>query len=372
MKHTITLLYLVAFNFSLALGMEQSVDPRQLIYQKYFSASEEQKKASSSSSHSSIFSVNLDPNGQEAVTGCFDGTLKIYDTNTQILKGLITLPADQDAALFSVQFVDDKQLASINPDGKIIFLWNREGNASAGELKEEGKWVARGGLVADPTGRWMASGGEEGLYFWDLHNKKKIALFTTANDNKTTQVAISNDAKYMAQGTLDGTIRVWALDNPTKPLYEAMVQKRFYTSALAFNNEGTSLVAGGVVLPENTTGSVFVCPIEKGSPVVKLGEHTQQVMAANFNQEGNEVYSGSIDKTIKLWNVQDKKCLLTQKMPESPYGFGLLALNTLAGYYCVGNMSGNLCIGTLDKANLTEDQTVTEPKTHQGSYCICS
>jgi WD40 repeat protein len=75
-----------------------------------------------------------------------------------------------------------------------------------------------GHLLAISTGTWRNAQSPGSVLLWDLRRKKVTVL--TAEINKTADSAeFSEDAKYLATSSEDGTAQIWKLDNGTAPLY---------------------------------------------------------------------------------------------------------------------------------------------------------
>ncbi|MGB4267669.1 MAG: PDZ domain-containing protein, partial [Spirochaetota bacterium] len=88
--------------------------------------------------------------------------------------------------------------------------------------------------------------------------------------------------------------------------------------------------------------------------IATLGRHDDDVLSVAFSPNGELLASGSLDNTVKLWNIIDKTCIATLKGHEkdvksvafSPDG-KLLASGSRDKTIKLWNVAGKTCIATL-------------------------
>ena len=120
-------------------------------------------------------------------------------------------------------------------------------------------------------------------------------------------VAYSPDGKAFATASLDGTVKVWGLDqsgdkiNQTALLslpnpidFHPEVDAVGYT--IAFSPDGTHLAA----ISEKYTASIWEIP--SGKLITTLEGHTGDVYSVAFSPDGKLLATASADMTIKLWD----------------------------------------------------------------------
>ncbi len=106
-------------------------------------------------------------------TYCTEGRLELWDVERQIrLTDPLLGHGDQITALAFSK--DGKLLVSGSDDGEVVFWdWNL-GKPTGRNLRssftdpETGKRDGISELALSPNGRWLAGGGENGLYIWDV------------------------------------------------------------------------------------------------------------------------------------------------------------------------------------------------------------
>jgi COMPASS component SWD3 len=164
-------------------------------------------------------------------------------------------------------------------------------------------------------------------------------LATIEGGDKPLRVlAFSADAKKIASGGLEGTIRL--LDIGTKKELGSFRPHRVNIDALAFSPDGGTLASGGggeriklndvdplrerdgtlyrcdsrqclVYSPDGkmlaTEGGRFVnvLDVSRGKRrIMKLGDHDGPIECIAFSPDGELLATASQDKTIKLWKIK--------------------------------------------------------------------
>ncbi len=149
-------------------------------------------------------------------------------------------------------------------------------------------------VAFSPDGKTLASGSlDKSIRLWDLSaniNKKVLQglddtykgikpLTLEGHKKPVFSVTFSPDGHKLASGSLDNTIRIWDLPLVKKRALESDQQQPKYKQALV------------------------------------LKGHKKPVFSVAFSPNGKTLASGSLDKTIRLWDVQAGK---TFKVIEGP------------------------------------------------------
>ena len=284
--------------------------------------------------------IAFSPNG-DSLAVASDIGIWIYDVETQREQTLIT---GHKRSVFSISFSPDGSLlASGSMDGTLK-LWNVETNKNIATL-EEGfvaySPVGRVPIVFSSDGSLLASGGSRNaIKLWDVNTKKNIATLNGHTDSISC-VAFSPDGSLLASGAWDGTVKLW--DIAEKKIFATLKTEEWLISSVAFSPDGAILVSGGprsvklwdVTTGENTftfealTGgrqSIAFSPSGRTLAYISLmsvklwdvGTKTEiatlQGAGANlfsvaFSPDGATVAAGSWDNTVWLWDVQTRKSI---------------------------------------------------------------
>ncbi len=150
-------------------------------------------------------------------------------------------------------------------------------------------------VAFDPTGRWMATAGEDRVVtVWNFQ-EKRIALQLRGHLTGITSVTFSPDGKTIASGDEDGTLRVW--DARTGGLHRSWTAHAGDIRSVAYSPDGTLLATAGndriVKLWDATSGSL----------AKTLTGHSAAVNCISFSPNGKTIASASADDTVRLWDV---------------------------------------------------------------------
>ena len=126
------------------------------------------------------------------------------------------------------------------------------------------------------------------------------------SDGVVQAVALSGDRRLLAVAAADGTLRLWSVSRPGRPVLirtVAALGRLDPQYAAAFSPDGRVLAAAGA------DGAVRLWnvadprhPRQLGAP---LTGPASTVYSLAFSPEGRLLAAGSADETVRLWNVSD-------------------------------------------------------------------
>jgi len=246
-----------------------------------------------------VSDVAISSDGQFALSGSWDGTLRLWDLNFG------TTPrrfVGHKKDVLSVAFSSEtRQIVSGSRD-KSIRLWNTLGECKFVIEGEQGhsEWVSCARFSPAPGDPLIVSGG------WDKAVKVwvncKLRTNLIGHTGYVNSVTVSPDGSLCASGGKDPTARLWDL-NEGKHLYS--LDAGDTVNALVFSPTRYWLCAA-------TNSGVRVWDLESKSLVADLTSEAENFQPQNANPicislawsvDGNTLYAGYTDNLIRVWEA---------------------------------------------------------------------
>ena len=236
-------------------------------------------------------------------SGAADNTVKLWDVETHT--NIATLEGHTDDVT-SVAFSDDGALLASGAWDGIVKVWNtttKENIATLGghDAATLGGWYSGwfAPVTFSPDGKTLVYGAAEEIKFWDVATKQEIAAIE-AHPEGVVSVDFSPDGTMLASGS-GQNIKLW--DVETRENIATSIQgvedNPFF---VAFSPVGT-------ILAYPTYGYVVLWDVETDQQIAILEGQTEPVWSVSFSADGTTLASGSLDGTVKLWNVAEAKQL---------------------------------------------------------------
>jgi len=253
--------------------------------------------------------VVISSDGQFALTGSWDRTLRLWDLNTaQTTKQFIGHTKDVMSVAFSA---DNRQIVSASRD-QTLKVWNTLGECKY-TIKEDGHtdWVSCVRFSPNQPNQsnsLIVSGGWDKLVkVWSL-STLKLARNLVGHTGYINTVTVSPDGSLCASGGRDGIACLWDLNKGDK-LYELGDANQVIHS-LCFSPNRYWLCAA-------TEGSIKIWDLESKGSVAELFPEVPETskrskalkpecMSLAWSQDGTTLYSGYSDNSVYIWNVSSR------------------------------------------------------------------
>jgi WD40 repeat protein len=280
----------------------------------------------------SVESVAFSPDGNKALSGSYDRTMKLWNVETGTLEETFQEHTD---FIMSVAFASDDGSDVLSGSADGTFKYWRNGNKTITFALEEPIGLVHS-IAFSPDGNYALLSGSR-------HNTTKLWDIKTGLESITPPthqawvhlVAFSPDGNKALSASDDGIIKVWnvktgevmhSFSNTDRIWAAAFVPNR---NQLLFGGNDGSIrvldvagkeirtlkghtgriysvaVADSQVLSGGHDGSMKLWNLDTGQELSSFQGHSDIVSSIVFSPNGYYALSGSYDKTLKLWGIFD-------------------------------------------------------------------
>jgi guanine nucleotide-binding protein subunit beta-2-like 1 protein len=250
-----------------------------------------------------IQDIVISSDGQFALSGSWDATLRLWDLNYgTTTRRFVGHTKDVLSVAFSA---DNRQIVSGSRD-KTIKLWNTLGECKY-TIEEQGhtEWVSCVRFSPNTQNPIIVSAAwDKNVKVWNLANCK-LRNNLSGHTGYINTVCVSPDGSLCASGGKDGSARLWDL-NKGQSLYS--LEAGDIINALTFSPTRYWLCAA-------TQSSIKIWDLESKAVIVDLNknypdfqaptEHIDPVpISLAWSADGNTLFAGYTDNLIRVWEAR--------------------------------------------------------------------
>jgi len=244
--------------------------------------------------------VAISSDGQFALSGSWDGTLRLWDLNTgTTTRNFYGHTKDVLSVAFSA---DNRQIVSGSRD-RSINLWNTLGQCKF-TITEEGhkEWVSCVRFSPNlATPLIVSAGWDKMVKVWNLtHCKLRTNLI--GHTGYVNTVTVSPDGSLCASGGKDGTAMLWDLNEGR---HLSSLDAGDIIHALVFSPIRYWLCAATASAIKIWDLESKVC-VDELKPEIKQSKKAVpiQCISLAWSADGTTLFAGYTDNVIRVWGVQ--------------------------------------------------------------------
>ncbi|XP_077176091.1 WD repeat, SAM and U-box domain-containing protein 1 [Paroedura picta] len=259
------------------------------------------------------------PSGHILASCSTDGNTILWNTQNGLKLAVLEHPSRNPVRICRFS-PDSSYLVSGAADGSVI-LWNVQSLKvyRSGSVKD-------GSLVAcafAPNGSFFVTGSSCGdLTVWDdkmrcLYNEKAHDLGVTCCDFSSQVVSGNKQEFQMASSGQDNVIKIWIVSS-ADPICMELRCKHILSGhtapvlSCAFSCDGQTLISGSV------DKTVIVFETNTGNILHTLTQHTRYVTTCAFAPDIPLFATGSMDKCVNIWQFEPKQLFPETTPKERP------------------------------------------------------
>jgi guanine nucleotide-binding protein subunit beta-2-like 1 protein len=245
--------------------------------------------------------VVISSDGQFALSGSWDGTLRLWDLNTgTTTRRFVGHTKDVLSVAFSV---DNRQIVSGSRD-KTIKLWNTLGECKYTIQEQDGhsEWVSCVRFSPVTSNPIIVSAGWDKLVkVWNLTNCK-LRTNLVGHTGYINTVTVSPDGSLCASGGKDGVAMLWDLAEG-KRLYSLDAGDIINALCFSPNRYWLCAATGTCVKIWDLESKSTVDELRPDFPPVGKKAQIPYCVSLQWSADGSTLYTGYTDGVIRVWTV---------------------------------------------------------------------
>jgi small GTP-binding protein len=232
------------------------------------------------------------PDGQRALTGGDDNTVRLWDVDTGRCLRLLEGHTEE---VWSVAWSADLRRAFTGADDKTVRLWDVESGRCLRVL--EGHTNAVRSLAWSPDERHVLSGSwDKTVRLWDVESGRCLRVFEGHTD-AIHSMAWSADLRRAFSGSNDGTVRLWDVESGRcLRVFEGHTS---WVWSVAWSGDQRR------VLSSSWDQTVRLWDVETGQCLHVLEGHTSFVRSVVWSADGRRAFSGDMSGGIRVWDLSE-------------------------------------------------------------------
>ncbi len=237
-----------------------------------------------------VHTVAFTQNGKHAISGSDDLSLKVWDIDSGANERTYALHSDKILAILPL--ADNKRILSSDESGKLLLwdLWSgevlRDMDSPSGRI-----WS----IAITPDNKKAFTAGDDHTIGCWLLKDGSCRHQLTAHDDWIWSLRVTPDGNYLISASEDQSIIVWNLRNGQ--VERVLSGHQAGVRAIDLSRDGKILVSA------SEDQSMIVWDFEQGKILRTFTGHDDWVWDMAITPDGKGVLSASDDSSLKLWSL---------------------------------------------------------------------
>ncbi len=237
--------------------------------------------------------TSLSVRNSRAVTSHADGSVAVYDLDRR--NRLYTFRRN-DASVWAAAFAGSEDLIAAAGHDWTVAMW-QTGSLAAPDGLLQGHRSAVQSLAADPSGRWLASGGADNtVRLWNIETRE-VRRSLRGHSDFVSALRFSPDGATLAAGSLDGSIKLWS--TTTGRALRTLKGHDGRITSIAFSG------AGDLIASASEDGRVQLRGLKRARFYGPLKEQGLGAKTVAFSADGRTLLTGGIDGIVRFWPLPE-------------------------------------------------------------------
>jgi len=245
------------------------------------------------SPHSAVASASFSPDGKHLVTGSWDNSARIWNSETGLAE--LKLEGGHTQFVNSAVFSPDGTKVLTASDDKTVKLWDAKTAEPLQTFTGHTDRV-RSAVFSFDGKRVLTASNDNTARIWDAETGEVVHELT-GHTQAVLDAAFSADATRVITASEDNTAKIWDAETGKELL--SLEGHTASVTSVAFSPNGKRVATGS----QDNTAKTW--DAETGDEFLTLKGHSQEVTFVAFSPDGQSVLTGSLDGTLILWLAAD-------------------------------------------------------------------
>jgi WD40 repeat protein len=243
----------------------------------------------------SVTAVAFAPDGRRCVSASWDGTVRVWDTET----GTLLQSYRGDPTPRSVAFSPDGRGLLLSGVRNGVWLWDLTQDRERWRLdRRTAGYDARVAFASG--GRDLVSGASNGAVCrWDAATGKELQRFASyPRGTRVTDVAFAADGNRFVTATSQGVLHLW--DVEASQVVQSFAGHPAEVTAVAFAPDGRHLVSA------SEDRALRLWDVKTGKEIRRFTGYVGVITSVAFAPDSRHFVTGGSDSAVRLWHIEQR------------------------------------------------------------------